>query len=123
MVFAVWGHESKDTPSSSRPEGQIPELAKALMEGNEIPLTQHHTVCSQDDDGRLMSALDQCILEVHLKNRPKSDSVLTPPDMIKLGDSLNSLSDSSSEARRLAGQIEVDMHLDSRRRKRKCCKI
>ena len=95
------------------------------MESNSIPLSMHKVVCADDyDDPRLMDALHDCILAVHSKTRPKSDSVLTPA-IVKLEDSMaDSLMDSSSNGRqeRAAAEMErMDFQSSNRKKSKKCC--
>lgn len=123
-MFGVWGHYRKDIPGHDTPLG-VPELAKALMESNSIPLSMHKVVCADDyDDPRLMDALHDCILAVHSKTRPISDSILTPA-IVKLEDTMaDSLMDSSSNGRqeRAAAEMErMDFQRKSGRKSRNCC--
>ena len=118
-MFAVWGHEHNNIAASDKPDG-IPDLAAALMEGNDIPFSMHRTVCANDDeDPRLMDALHECILAVHSKTRPKSDSVLTPAT-VKLEDSFERTTDSLDSAHKiLAGELERQSTKHAK--KKKCC--
>ncbi len=110
-MFAVWGHDYANTPDSLRPKG-VPDLAKALMDSNDIPIKNHRVVSLIDgDDSRLMDALDDCILAVHKNTKPRTQSVLTP-GIVSLRDSLlEECSDDHS-----VGETNEEHH-----RRRTCC--
>ena len=77
LVFTLWGNNMKPDYSLKESNSSLVEHIHAFQENSSIPSDLQFIINPNSGEG-INDALDKLVYEVHLKCRPKVDSVLTP---------------------------------------------